>query len=362
MRGHSIVVFRQGEKLGVDQVPSDAGPVNIGYTSRWSKRSEGIVAPGHLWIEIRGNGPNLESVMNSFANAALICLPILAIATNAAIEEPELELAFESTPGVTQREYFQSFLAPEGNLLHSARFIDVQDTLALIHAVINHSEGERILRAISQYNIALRNWKFGHSTLSVVHLWVALEALTKVKLRAERSARGLSSDEELAKALGVEKKDLDPAIRRQLLQGDGECYTAAKKASDGFEHGFLAFDRLLGLSQTIRKRMAAYVRQAIFDLAGVEARVRDSLLSQRFADPIGPWPHARYLRGVLKGEGDDLAPPENEYPFIKWRSSVSKLDIRPDGKMDVEFQEQLTPELAKGIEFVGKSVEIWEAN
>lgn len=45
---------------------------------------------------------------------------------------------------------------------------------------------------------------------------------------------------------------------------------------------------------------------------------------------------------------------------LSWRRSVLKLAFTQDGKMDAQFQEQLTAELAKGIEFVGKSLEVWE--
>src|SRR6185312_7791783 len=125
------------------------------------------------------------------------------------------------------------------------------------------------------------------------HLWMSLEALTKAKIRAEIGARKLSTEDELAASLQVEKSELDATIRRRfLLQGDDECYTLAKKASDGFEHGFLGFDRLLDLSQKIRVRMAGYVRSAILELATVETSTKSIILSESFSDPIGPWPLA----------------------------------------------------------------------
>lgn len=360
MRGPSAVIFRPGKNLLFEKFPTEFGPVNIGYASRWLKRAEAVTVPGHLWIEVRGCAPDLERAIGPFANAGLVGVSIIATSANAAVGEPQVEVVFESTRGAKERDYFQSYVPPETGVLHTGRLIDLPATLAFLNSLKAHKDADRLLRATSQYNLALENWKFGHATMSLAHLWMAVEALTRVKIRAESAARGLSEPEELAASLGIGLRDLDATIRRQfILQGDTECYTQAKEASDGFEHGYLGFDRLLELSQQVRHRMAAYVRASIFDLAGVEENAKARLLSSTFAEALGHWPVVKYLRGTLRGDRDELAAPGNEYPFMRWATGIKKCEFGEDGKLQVQLEEKLTAELADGISFSPKSFEAW---
>jgi hypothetical protein len=93
---------------------------------------------------------------------------------------------------------------------------------------------------------------------------MAIEAITKAKVRIECAARGLTSEQELANSLGISKKELDPTIRKKfILEGDEECYSKAKDASDGFEHGYLDYAEVISKAKDVRHRMARYTRNAI---------------------------------------------------------------------------------------------------
>jgi len=361
MRGPSAAVFWKNKNLVFNKFPTEFGPVNIAYTSRWIKHSETITIPGHLWVEIRGFAPDLESAIGAFANAGLAGISVIATSTNAAVSKPEVELAFESTPGSKEREYFQSYIPTELSILHPAREIDLQATLALLKALDGHEDFDRLLRATNQYNLALQNWILGHATMALAHLWMAVEALTKVMLRAECAARGLSDPKDFAATLAVDIDQLDATIRRDfLLHGDAECYKLAKEASDGLEHGYLGFDRVWELSQKVRYRMAHSVRMSIFDLAGLSGDAKAKLLSDTFDKPLGPMRVVKYLRGRLIGERDDLALPGSEYPFIRWKSTIKKFEFGNDGNPQIQLEEKLTPELAEGVSFSPTSMEIWK--
>jgi hypothetical protein len=361
MRGSSAVVFLQNEILPVEKFPSASGPVNIVYTSRWIKRSETVTVPGQLWIEIRGQGNNLEESLVSFANAGLALLPMLALSANAAIGEPEVEVAFDSTPNVSERDYFQSYVPPESGVVHFARHIDVKTTVALLNAINRHPEAERLRRAANQYQLALDSWKLGRETLSLAYLWMALEALTKARIRFECTARGLRSEGELANTLGVEKNQLDSTIRRDLiLNGDEECHRKSKQASDGFEHGFLGYDKIRELSKDVRHRMAMYIRNAILGLSGLEAEPLRVLTSDPYDKPMGYWPVVKYVRGRLLGESPELAAKGNAYPFLRWKPVINKCEVNEDGKINIQFSENLTAELGKAISFQPKSYEAWK--
>jgi hypothetical protein len=361
MRGPSAVVFRQNEVFRVQGFPSSAGPVDVVYTSRWIKSGPNVTVPGHLWVEVRGKGKSLEESLVPFANAGFALLPTLSLSANAAIGGPELDVAFDSTPGISERDYFQSYVAPESGVLHTARLINVNATTALLNAIARHGDGERLRRAANQYRLALDSWRLGRETLSLAHLWMGLEALAKAKIRAECEARGGSSERDLADSLGVESKHLQAAVRKDLLlAGDGECYAKAKDASDGLEHGFLGYDKIHELSKDVRHRMAGYVRTAILTLCGLQSEAVEVLTKDPFDKPLGHWPLAKYLRGRLLGTNPELAAKGNAYPFMRWKTVIKECGVGEDGKLHMKFNEELTAELGEGISFEGGSWEVWE--
>lgn len=214
LRGPSAVIFRQNTNMIINDFPSAFGPVAMAYTSRWLNRGANVNLPGHLQVEITGNGPSLEEVLVPFANAGLAMLPILALCANAAVGELEVELGFENTPKITERDYFQYYLPPETDIIHICRHIKVDQTVPVIRALAKHSESERLGRGINQYRLALDSWRLGRETLASAHLWMALEAITQVKIKMECSARGLSNRKELAGSLGAQLNQLDATVRK----------------------------------------------------------------------------------------------------------------------------------------------------
>jgi hypothetical protein len=361
MRGPAAVVFWQNEKLLVADFPTALGPVNIIYTSRWIKTREQVTIPGNLWIEITGKGPSLEEVLVPFANAGLTALPVLSVSANAAVGEPEIELGFDSTPGACERDYFQSYVPPESSVVHLGRHINVQATITLLNAIGSHPDSVRLFRAANQYHLALDSWKLGRETLSLAHLWMALEALTKAKIRKECAIGGFRSERELATKLSVELKQLDAAVRKTLiLKGDEECYNKARDASDGFEHGFLGYDKISEYARDVRHRMAEHIRKAIFDLCDIGNNMLDVLNHDPFDKPMGHWPVVKYVRGRLLGDSPDLAAEGKAYPFLRWNPIVKTCEVEEVGKLKIQFEEKFTPELADGISFQMKSYEAWQ--
>jgi hypothetical protein len=284
------------------------------------------------------------------------------VATNAAIDHPEIEVGFESSPGLFERDYFQSYIPPESSITKPGRRISIESVVALLKSLQSHSEHERLLRACNQYGLALSNWKLGNENLSLAHLWMAVEALTTAVLRSEQAKRGLATPDELANALGIELKQLDGEVRRQLiLKSDDECYRKGKDASDGFEHGFMSYDKIRAHATDVQRKMAQYVRQAIFELSNVDASISQKLLNDPFDRPVGNAPLTKYMRGQLVGNSPNLAKEGNAYPFLAWKPDFKSAKLLPDGKtFGVEFTETLTPELGPGISFRPKRSEIWQ--
>ena len=361
MRGASAVNFREGINLLVQNIHSSIGPVNITYTTRWLKKKDNIVVPGHIWIEVSGAAQSLEEALVPFANASLSMLPTLSLSANAAISDPDLEIGFDNTKGVAERDYFQCYVPPENDEIYSQRYINIEATVALINALDIHSDRERLIRAANQYRLALDYWRLGRDSLCVAHLWMSIEALTKAKIRAECKVRNLKSPEELADNIGILKKNLDPHIRKELLlKGDNECYSKAKDASNGFEHGFLGYSEIIKSSKDIRHRMAEYTRIALLEMCGLDGGSFNTLSKEPFKKPLGCWPIVEYLRGKLIGESDQLAKKGNTYPLMKWKPTIINTSVDKNG-YNIKMKDTITPELGQGISFQPVSREVWQA-
>lgn len=360
MRGPSAAIFENGKKLQIEGFQSSLGLVNITYSTRYIKKDNQNILPGDLWIEIRGNAQSLETALSPFANAGLSLLPLITLSANAVTKTPDIELGFDNTSNISERDYFQNFIPPESEIIYLRRKVNIELTISILKSILTNPESERLRRAANQYLLALESWRLGFETLTLAHLWMAVEALTKAKLRSECSLYGIS-EVELADKMGVELKQLDGIIRKDLiLKGDEECYKKSRHASDGFEHGFMGFDKLRQISKDVRPRMAGYVRNSILEMCGLDSQNFTTLTNSPYDKPLGYWAVAKYLRGKLIGSGNDLAKPENAYPFIKWNSSINTSTINEEGNIIISPSETITPELAEGIKFQIQSLEMWK--
>lgn len=360
MRGTSALIFGTNDSFHVENYQSAVGPVDIIYKSRWIRKVENVTIPGHLWIEVNGKGTKLDDVLVPFANAGLALLPLFSLSANAAISDPDIELGFDSSQEATERDYFQNYVPPESEGIQLARQINIKETTAMLDKLNQNANANRIIRAANQYRLALDSWKTGRETLSLAHLWTALEVLTKARIRHELRKKGFSTEQELADSMNVELSKLDSTVRRDLiLKGDDECYRKSKQASDGFEHGFLAFDEIYDLARDTRHRMAQYIREEIFHQLKLDEDAYSVLTNDPFDKPMGYWSLAKSIRGKLLGDNPELAAKGNEYPFLKWKPLV-KCEVTEDGKNNIQQSENFTLELGEGIEFSLVSYEVWK--
>jgi hypothetical protein len=311
----SSAFLESNEQIVITSQTSLGNPVTLTIRTRWIDHGEGNMLPGDLFIEIRGHCIDLETALAPFANTALPLVSLLTLSANAYVGEVDVEVGYDNTSGLIERDYFQNYLPPESFIIHSSNKINCEHTVKIIEAVERCTDRERIIRAINQYRLALSTWRFGRESLSLAHLWMAVEALTKATIRFELIARGLQNESELHKALNTEKK-LDPAVRELIiLQGDNECYKKALDASDGFEHGFLGYDIIRNHSKDVVHRLAKYVRHEIFRLCNLGKTSVDVLINKPYDQPLGHWPLVKYTRGKLLGNGEKLSAEGHLYPI-----------------------------------------------
>lgn len=360
LRAPSSIVFSKNEKFRIENIKTPYGSSSVTYASRWVSTPGSMQLPGQLWIEVIGDGPNIRSVVPVFANIGSKWLSVISLASNAAIEHPTVELAFEKNAADNEREFFQSFVRPEGYQLSEGRVASIRTISELLEKFLKSDDGDRLLRAANQYRLALDHWRAGTETLALAHCWMAVEALTKVQLRLLHKQHGTRLDEELAEILFIPLKELDATIRkRHLLGGDDECYKKAKKASDGFEHGFLEFDEINAHAVEVIERLAKYVRAAVLRMSDLSRDVEELLLAEPYGSPLGTWPLVKFVTGKLVGSSSDIATKGQAYPFIRWRSTVESCSFDDNGRFSVRVKDSITPEVGGGISFRLSSIQVW---
>lgn len=367
-RALSAPMFQRGTEIRID-VPTSLGTVILTFRTRHVNMGLAHPLPGDLWIDARSPADSVENAVSVFGGITGTLTTIISFSTNAAIGDLEPELVFNNTRGLKTRDFLQSMVPGERPIVHAGRKVNLEVTLGLINAIEAHSEKDRIVRAISQYSLALRHWRWGHETLATAHLYIGIETLTKAVIRSRLAASDINQ-EQFARYLGIDPCSLDPcdslpaaievAVRKRLLfQGDDQCYKDAKAASDGFEHGFMPFDEIRNKARAVRDKTAACLRKAILDLVAIENAYRDILLATPYDVPLGNWPVVKYIRGQLLGDSDNLASKGKEYPIMSWRSTIKSVDFSESGRYDVKSEETLRARLGNGISFQRRSFEVW---
>jgi hypothetical protein len=369
LRAPSAAIIESGKHLRVN-VPLETDIANITIRTRFNDFGLNYPIPGDIWVDARGPSLPMNEAVPAFGNMAGSILDIIAFSTNAAIGNLELELAFDNSPKKSKRDFMQSMLPAERPILHVGKKVNIDNTNALMIGIRNHKEQERITRAIAQYNLALRYWRFGHEILATAHLFMGIETLVKATIRNIMESESIGEDE-LAKTLGIENDKLDPCerlstvlhatIRKDVLfKGDYETHRYAKKASDAFEHGFLPFGAIRNHAVKVRDKTAYYLRKAIIELIKLNNPIKNSLLMSPYHEPLGHWPVIKYIRGQLIGDTDNLASEGQEYPILSWRSNLSSVDIDENGEYNVRFDETISEHFGEGIIFQRGSFELWK--
>ena len=313
-----------------------------------------VAVPRGLWIDARGEAPTIDDALEAFRLAAGAVAIVIAVSANAVVHSPRIHFAFENTPGVIERDFYSALLPEDYPIPLPARSLDVEATLTLIWAVFNSDDRGRIHRAINQYTHAITHWQPGTELLTVAHLFMGVDALTKIILEDEKRSASASTNKQLADEWNIDSKQLDAEIRRRIIfQGETEIQNRVSDISDAYEHGYRPTPELMAEAVGVRDKAAECLRAAILSYSGAEPRHVATLLSSKFGVPLPCYPITAEIRGKLIGSALDLALPELEYPLIEWNPVVAQASLINDGRalqmqMDVNFTKV---SLAEGVSF-----------
>ena len=358
LEASSAVRFDDGESVTLNAFPTRTGPVAVTWFTRHSPEGFDAPIPRELLVQVSGDADTLDSARDEFVEAGRVLTPYLALTANAAIDDPELLLAFDATPGMESRDFLQALRPTETGMFRSSRRLDPHLVGSVAIPVLGHAESDRLHRAVVHYAEALKAWLPGSHLRVLIHLWMAVEALTKAALRAEVAQR--ASRDALLREWGIERKQLDGEVRRRVIfHGDDDVHDTARTASDAVEHSFENFAAVQGDAARIRDRFASHIRSAIFEIAGINESIVGQLTSDPYDSPRESFPLSRFVRGKLTGAGDALAAPGNPYPRLDWQETIESISRNPDGSYRVTPTATITPRLAEGVQFAGGSYEVW---
>lgn len=361
-----VVVLRSPSAIRVH--PDETLEANIGTVenqvllvvrTRYQTHESGGLVPREIWFHLMGEYESLELAMEELSMRASSVSAALAVAMNAGTDGLQVELGIEVTEQDSPRAFFENALLDETGLPRSSRLLKIEPSLAFMRAISEHPRVDRLMRAASQYELALRNWLPGQQVLALAHLYMAIEALTVVA--REREVERAGSRQALLDEWGIaDLKDFDPAVRKRILfQGDSDAYTEAKSASDAFEHGFGSMLDVRRQATDHRIATAGYVREAILKLSGLDDASRVLLMAADLKFPKPSTRLAKYIRATLHGPGAELFTGPNGYPMFQLESSLDSLVNNPDGSFTYSPRESLTPKISPKMRFEDIRFEVW---
>lgn len=362
LRGPSAVIFPQDAKpaILIDRFPSRTGPLTLAYATRYIDRGSGLKTPGHIWVEAKGRGADINTFAEAAANTAISFLPLIALAGNAAVRTPTLELAYESSTGNHERDFLQAYLPLEGAQMREARELPPSSAMTVIKAIMQSGDAERLQRAAVQYQLALDNWHAGNEILVMAHLWMSTEALTQVIVKRLCRESAVRTRDELAATLGLTVRELDPYVRSSLIHAnDQRSYAAIREASDGFEHGFGNYEDMRKRSQPAILPFGQNVRRAILLEAGITGADLELFLAAPFDTPLPDMPVVQYLRGKVSGPHDRLARSGSSYPFVAWKIKHKASPDASRAQASPTSEYTFSLELGEGVTFAPVRFEVW---
>jgi len=316
---------------------------------------------------IIGGERNIESFGKFALNTMAGYVHAIALATNAASEDVRPRFFGDVTPERRDRCFLQ--FASQFNHIAvptETRLIDPTAALSLHEALHSQEESkrDRLVRALQQYVFALRYWTPTTKAMAVVHAFMGAEALVDVAKRStglDDNALAEKHKKECGSKASPGTNDVRNgagafARRHVIFHGDIVAHNAAKRISDGFEHGFGEYDELRTLAEEHAAAIVGHVRKAIIELSGVNGPDGATLLEERFITPI-----VRY-RNIRVG-GKLIGPPKNSDPFpslpfqLEAASRVSAVSYDTlTGAYNVSIDSQIE---AKADDLTVESVTVW---
>jgi hypothetical protein len=269
------------------QWPAARELVDVALSSRFEDAGLTDLVPRELAFDVHLSAEDASGAVAEAGAVVSALAALVSFAANAFVRPAAPYLAYESAPGLTRRRFWQREVPFQQGVPPPSRHLDDKLLFPLLSAVQMSPDGDRLGRAVSQYHVALSHWTTAGRPLALAHLYMALEALGPVAERTARQQLGLADEREHALHRSVDvtrsnwREVLLGWVRRDVLcQGDRATYDAARKASDGFEHGFMHIPTYRALAEQHGRALMDYVRAGLLEHLDLPQSVRADLVQR----------------------------------------------------------------------------------
>jgi hypothetical protein len=343
MRAYAATHFDWDDVLTVTWPDAEAN-----LQSEYTGGDDGRAYPVTIHGEIRGQGESLEEAEPRLAAMIGNTLPLIALASNAAVADPLAVAAYGLD--LTEPQPFVGYRTPSAGewFPPGKRRIDADATHDLMRAVGRSPHGDLLLRAIEAYRRALGHWIPEQRLLAGEFLFIASETLSRFMIESRAASRGMTPSN-LAQLM---KAKSSAALRHQYLRdeifdGDEEAFEAVEKASNGFEHGYMAVDEVRGLLEPVLERSMGHLRRAVIAASGIEPEFERRLLADNYAEPRGLVPAIPVVFGQLSCQ--DPAQPlplmAGAVVELEWNTPVPIATRTAAGDVNLSFPWTITAKL-----------------
>lgn len=367
LRSRSGARVRPGYYIDLAEFPDGlGGRTHVRVSTRWEDLDLGHPIPRELWIAVRTGAPDMDAAVRSAAAAASAVAMVISFCVNAAVEPPELHVAFNSAQGLSRREFMEAFTPDETGQPGFGRWVDTDSLFAFGQALYASSEAPRLFRALAQYQAALRYWNTGSRVLVLSHLYIACESLTKAVQRIQQVRLGLTEPEH-ARRLGVntDKKNWETlaeafARREYIFKGNRQVYQAARAASNQFEHGTADLGNVRQAADNVTSELFDLVRSAMLTLmSGLDEGILEILMSKR---PLDVSPLYKQVTGYIVSDAPSdpasLGLAGELFPTLRWQSRIKSATLQDDN-LAFEPEETFTVQFAPGLRFEPRDFAIY---
>jgi hypothetical protein len=367
LRSRSGARVRPGFYIDLADFPDGlGGRVQLRVSTRWDDAGLEHPIPRELWMAVRSVAASMDAAVRSAASAASAIAAIISFCVNAVVEPPELHVAFNSTTGLSRREFIEMFVPDEKGQPGFGRWIDADNLFAFGQAVYGSTAAQRLFRALAQYQVALRYWNTGSRVLVLAHLYIACEALTKAVQRMHQARLGLT-EEQHAQLLGVDMTKPDWEMIAQnfarheyIFEGDRQVYKAAREARNEFEHGTADLGNVRQTADTVTRELFDMVRSAILTLVpALDQDISGAIMSKQ---PVDVSPLYKQITGYIVSDTPsdpaDLGMAGELFPTLRWQSRIRSFRLEDD-KFVFQPEETITVQFAPGLRFEPRDLAIY---
>lgn len=157
LRASAAVRVAPGTQVSMNVV--DKGQSwQVTFRTRYVDFAEQQQLPRELWVEVVGPGEDLDDAMRSAQGRANVMASVLTCGMNAAVDPLQVDVCFDASPEREEHDFFQNCLLDETGMPRVARVVQVESCLAFMKSVTASVYRTQLLRAVAQYELALRNW------------------------------------------------------------------------------------------------------------------------------------------------------------------------------------------------------------